>query len=392
MMVELRDLLSGPSLEWAPRITALFLLAVRPWRQYEPAGSLAYLLGKIYLVSLMAALLLPKIAESPIFWLFLTILHFSWIYLAYTVADNHRYLEGYWCLSVALALMAGGTQGARYLALDARLLIGLCFLLAVLWKVWSRSYRNGGFFADRLLFERRFLPIAYGAAGLTPNIQIKHREALRSLVGGETETAKAPVPKRLRCVAWTMAWWTVAIESLVAILFLLPLPQLDLWRTAALGVFVMTTYLLVPVPGFGQILLLMALVSVEDIELRIFLLALALSVAVFAGIAHLLGKIVRRRMSRLQRNTPFPLISWTKRADLRGLEQEGNSWRLVFPSIPFSLYVKAGWVPQLQELLENKEGFSPQELLSQVPEAEITELKELLSLLFTLKLLYRIRS
>lgn len=387
MTAELHDLLSAPSLEWAPRFTALFLLAVRPWRQHEPAGSFAYLLGKIYLVSLMTALLLPKVAGAPSFWFFLTLVHFSWIYLAYAVADNHRYLEGYWCLSMALALMAGDPEGARYLALDARLLIGLCFLLAVLWKVWSRNYREGGFFVDRLFFERRFLPIASGAAGLTPDIQIKHMEARRKLVGGETTTAQAPVPKRLRCVAWTMAWWTVAIESLVAILFLLPLPHLDLWRTVALGVFVITTYLLVPVPSFGQILLLMALVAVEDVELRIFLLALALAVAVFAGIAHLLGKMARRRMRRLQKKSRIPKISWTARAAQRRLEQEGNSWRLVFPSVPLSLYVKSGWIPQFQDLLASDQGFPAGELFSSVPETEQSDLKELLSILLTLKLI-----
>ncbi len=392
MMDELRAFLGGPAIAWAPRLTALLLIATRPWRQHEPSGSAAYLLGKVYLALLLAALLLNEVASNPLFWFLLTGTHFLWIVSAYEVADNHRYLEGYWCLAIGISLWAGGAEASPCLALNARLLIGLCFFFAVLWKASSGGYRNGSFFVERLLFERRFLPLALWVGGLRPKVQIRHLEARRSLSAGRSDLERVPVPTRLRRTGLVLAWWTLGIEVLIAALFLLPLPGLDTWRALSLGFFVVTSYLLVPVPTFGQILLLMASVTLEDVRLRLIVLVLMLAVGPFAGIAHLLERVAKRRMDRQLRSAPPPQFFWAPRASSRRLTQEGSSWRLQFPAAGLSLYIESSWVPALQELLAAERPLSTESLGDIIIRMPGTEGEELVNTLLRLGILRRISS
>jgi hypothetical protein len=60
------------------------------------------------------------------------------------VADNHIYLLAYWCLVLFLVLNVPAPARQRALALNARWLIGLAFLFAILWKaVLSPDFVDG---------------------------------------------------------------------------------------------------------------------------------------------------------------------------------------------------------------------------------------------------------
>jgi hypothetical protein len=60
----------------------------------------------------------------------------------------------------------------------------------------------------------------------------------------------------LRLLARSLTWWTVGIESAVAVAFLFPITSPDV-RVWLLLVFVLSTFVFVPVPSFGQLLLLL---------------------------------------------------------------------------------------------------------------------------------------
>lgn len=390
MMDELLGFLSGPPLAWAPLLTALFLIASRPWRQHESSGSLASLFGKVYLAVLLGGLLLNDIVSNHWFWLTIAGMHFLWIFSAYTVADNHRYLEGYWCLAIAIALWTGGSEGSLDLALNARMLIGLCFLFAVLWKFSSTSFRNGSFFVERLLFENRFLPMALWVGGLRPKVQIQHLEARRKLSLGISNLEKATVTRRLRRTSQILTWWTLGIESLLAALFLIPFPHPDLWRVLALGLFVLTAYFWVPVPTFGQILLLMASVTLEDFRLRIITLGLMLGVGPLTEIAHYLERIAKRIMKRQLRNCSQPQFRWTPKANSWRMTHDGNSSRLIFPMANISLYIQSSWVPALEELLAIKHPFTRERILESLSRMPGLEGEELIKNLFQFKILQQI--
>ncbi|KAB2839714.1 hypothetical protein F9K50_07095 [bacterium] len=389
MIDELLGFLSGPPIVWAPRLTALFLIASRPWRQHESSGSLASLFGKLYLAALLGGLLLNDVAMSPWFWLSITSLHFLWIFSAYPTADNHRYLEGYWCMAIGIALWTGGTHGSQDLSLNARLLIGLCFFFATLWKSLSASFRNGSFFVERLLFEKRFLPIALWAGGLSPKVQIQHLEARRKLLIGSSRIEKATVPRRLLRTGQALAWWTIGIESLIAGLFLIPFPDPDLWRVLALGLFVLTTYFLIPVPTFGQILLLMTSVTLEDVRLRIIALGLMLLIGPITGLAHLMERIAKRKIGRQLRNSS-PQFHWGPRANSWRITQDGSSARLLFPKAGISLYIQSSWASALEGLLALEYPFTQERITKTLDRMPGAEAEELIENLFRLRILQRI--
>lgn len=380
-------MLASPVLEWAPRLTLIFLMAVRPWRQHGPPATFAYFIGRIYLILLMAGLLIASLAAAPAYWFAVVGVHGLWLVSGHAVADNHRYLEGYWCLAIAVCLAMGGADGSRYLALDARLLIGLCFLLAVLWKLNPR-FRNGSFIVQTFLYDYRFVPIAFSTGVLTPEIRNRHVEARIRIESGRSVTEQAPIPRALRNAALAMTWWTIFIEAGIAILFLLPFPQLALWRTIALLVFVATTYVLVPVPAFGHILLILLMVSTPDARWRMPMLALAAFLIVTD-----FTPIVPTRVSRWWKNVmrrrmhAAPQFRWTHAVTPHRFERDGDAWQMVFPSVDLSVQIKPEWVGALERLLKLDRPFSWNDLGQLAPEIPRSELPGLITTLIRQKVL-----
>ena len=120
------------------------------------------------------------------------------------------------------------TDPARQLARTSRLLLGLVFAFAVLWKaVLSPDYRDGRFFAVTLLTDDRFSEIVQLAGGLTDAQLRENREYLTPLPGG-AELLEPPVlhtPRRFRWLVAVATWGTLAIEALAAVLWLAPLTR-----------------------------------------------------------------------------------------------------------------------------------------------------------------------
>jgi hypothetical protein len=70
------------------------------------------------------------------------------------VIDNHQYLLTYWCLALGVALLLRDPRSV--LRVNARLLIGLAFAFATLWKLISPDFTDGSFFTYTLLVDARF--------------------------------------------------------------------------------------------------------------------------------------------------------------------------------------------------------------------------------------------
>jgi hypothetical protein len=282
MIVELTQLLSASTLEWIPRLTLLFLLACQPWRVYMPSGTVPNLLGIVTVAMATLGLLLPSLAAAPIFWFTLAAIHLAWVATAYYIADNHHYLQGYWCLAVGIALSVGGSAGERTLERSAELLVGLSFALAVIMKLVSRSYRAGSFFTAALLSDPRFASMAVYLCGADLEQRSRHLVALSRIRAGVSAREDVAVPRGVWRMALWLTWWTIAIEMVVAILFLAPGEPFEVWRVSALVLFAVTTFVFVPVPSFGEILLIMVLASTSDERLRVYVLLLAIGLALLS--------------------------------------------------------------------------------------------------------------
>src|SRR5262245_52719796 len=92
-----------------------------------------------------AGLVSRRVLVAPGTWLAVALLTAARLVVEWPLPDNHIYLLAYWCLAVAIGL-ALPDPGAT-LARSSRLLVGLAFACAVVWKVGlSEDYRDGRFF------------------------------------------------------------------------------------------------------------------------------------------------------------------------------------------------------------------------------------------------------
>lgn len=220
---------------------------------------------------------LPNQLRRPLLWSVLAILTGLRVILSWPMADNHAYLLCYWCLAVALALVSRDPRAC--LALNARLLVGLTFACAALWKVvLSPDYLDGRFFGVLLLTDRRFESFARIAGGLTPELL----ESLRAFVtqhvdGPFLATLGAPqAPSRFLWLTYLMTWWTVLLEGAIAVTFLWPLThRMAQRRDTLLLLFCVTTYAVAPVEGFGWLLIAMGIAQCDSAQRKTRLLYLA---------------------------------------------------------------------------------------------------------------------
>ena len=219
---------------------------------------------------------LPGQLRRPCLWIVLAILTMLRVVLGWPMADNHAYLLSYWCLAVALALSSRDPRAC--LALNARLLVGLAFACATLWKVvLSPDYLDGRFFRVLLLTDRRFESFTQIVGGVTPELLDSLRAFVTQHVDGQFFAGPdAPQePARFLWLTYGMTWWTILLEGATAVTFLWPFGRgMAQWRNAVLLLFCATTYAVAPVEGFGWLLIAMGVAQCDPTWRKTLLLYL----------------------------------------------------------------------------------------------------------------------
>jgi hypothetical protein len=234
------------------RLTALLVLLHVD--EFELAKLLPHLPQKILCGSM---LLFPKLLTNKVMWLTLATVMVVHNIRYWFVLFNHEYLMTYWCLVCALAVWSEAPE--RVMGWNAKLTIGLCFFFSVVWKVLSNEYFDGSFLHLTFLLDRRLEMGAFLFGGLTPQILQGNREAFATLqaVDPSAEVTLATTAL-LSALSVVLSYWTLLIEGAIAISFCLPQPR---WlyrnRDGLLILFLVTTYLLIPVIGFAALLALM---------------------------------------------------------------------------------------------------------------------------------------
>jgi hypothetical protein len=239
------------------------------------------------------SLIVRGVRRAPITWLLLATLATARIIFVWPLSDNHLYLLAYWCLATGLAL--AGPTPALTLAASSRWLLGAAFAMAVLWKaVLSPDYMDGRFFRVTLLTDARFTDASMVFGGLTPGDMAQNRKFLEPLPEG-AELLDPPVlvePARLRAFATVATWGGLALETLIALLCLIPANRtIEMARHVALLLFCSTTYALAPVAGFGWLIAAMGLAQCRPNQrylrvsyITVFLLILLYSEVPWTGI------------------------------------------------------------------------------------------------------------
>jgi hypothetical protein len=235
------------SVDGALRLTLAALLL-------QPVGDAT--LRPLVLVAAALGLVLPRALRSPFLWGTLAALTAARIVLDWPMSDNHAYLLCWWCLAATITLASADAVGC--LRLNARLLVGLAFTFASLWKVaLSPDFLDGRFFRVALVGDVRFERFTMLVGGLSAEDLRAMRDVLfRHVDGPAPASAEAlRAPERLRWVAHLATWWVAALETALAVAFLAPSRWLVArTRHALLLAFVVTTYAVAPVEGFGWLL------------------------------------------------------------------------------------------------------------------------------------------
>jgi hypothetical protein len=250
-------------LERVPRVDLVLLLTVLTLLVYH--NHFWYLSGPLTAV-MVAGLVWAPLRTSALYWLVTLLLVTVAGLVTWYAIDNHQYLFIYWCLALCLTLRLGPEDRDPCLAQSAALLLGTAMLLAALQKLLSPSYLSGAFFEYTLLSDTRFESLAWTLGHLSL-AQLKENRALVSALtdGGPTTSGAGAVTlivtEQVQRLARVMTWFTLVMEGILAVLFLVPRvsARRAVVRSVVLVVFLVAVYPIAPVIGFAWILIVMGL-------------------------------------------------------------------------------------------------------------------------------------
>ena len=155
---------------------------------------------------------------------------------------------------------------------NARLLIGIAFGFAVFWKVISPEFYDGSVMEYKLLYDFRFRnAVAKPICGMTEAEKQHNLNALKAILstGSDETNVQLEYPDSISTMATFLTWWTIAIEFALAVAFLLPIRwSISVLRNGLLILFAISTYLIVPVLGFGNLFMVMGIAQCERNEWR----------------------------------------------------------------------------------------------------------------------------
>jgi hypothetical protein len=188
------------------------------------------------------------------FWVVVGALTTVWFWVDWPLLDNHVALSVYWGLAIAVAL--GKDDWVETLAESARWTIVAVFTLAVFWKLASPDFLDFRFFEWTLLVDPRFEPVAR-TLGMSSESLIANRELVGAGMDGVINSNSG-----VAAMARALTVGTLVLESAVALSWALGnrLGRLRHWLLATFG---FVTYVMVPVAGFGFMLLVIAIATVD---------------------------------------------------------------------------------------------------------------------------------
>jgi hypothetical protein len=228
-----------------------------------------------------AMLVVPAWSGNVGGWGVISVLLTQTLLLHWFELDNHQFLIAYWswCLYIALATCARPHDVSDV----ARLLLGLTFAFAAMWKIIGGQYADGSFWIYTLLTDPRVAPwtrMVFDSSGSWHNV-----EALRSVLTptSQSETAQLQISDALNVAGKVIGVCGIVLETAIAVVFLLPNGSVRRdWARVGLIVSFVVVYIAIPVIGFAWTLIALTLASVRTLPIRVrhALLVLAMATAI----------------------------------------------------------------------------------------------------------------
>ena len=206
-------------------------------------------------VAIFAFIIRPELVRNPVIWFGLAVIATISLMLAWTSADNHKYLFVYWLWVVFFAVAVRDEPLAeRVLRSSARFFLVFVFLLAAIQKVLSPSYMSGEMFEIKLLKDDRFQAFAQ-LLGVDPSLFSSAKVAFVQLQSPLTEfvdnTVVVPTTELVHSLAIWITWYDLVIQVAIGVLFVFRRKFTDILGHFCLLFFIFTSYLPAPVFGFG---------------------------------------------------------------------------------------------------------------------------------------------
>jgi hypothetical protein len=174
--------------------------------------------------------------------------------------EDHVPLFTVWLVALALSLRSADEDDFLTAAgLQARLLIGVTFTAAVLWKLWFGTYLSGVTLWMFMVADDRFKPLA-AVVGLSQEEVASARTDLSGLLDGTVSNVTVQASGWTEWVIVLVAIMTLLIEAVIALSHLATdATSVARLRLPSIVVFGLVTYGTVPVVPFAVLLALLAM-------------------------------------------------------------------------------------------------------------------------------------
>ncbi len=234
------------------------------------------------LITAILGLVIPGLLKNPIIWFLLTGFTLSRVILDWPLSDNHAYLLFLWCFAIFISALK---KDKILLTKNARLMIGLVFVFAFIWKAFlSPDFLDKRFFSVNMIEDPRFSEFTQVTCNISKDDLNYFRDYVKQHVDGNLVFAEV-INFNLGCInkiAGFLTYYTIVLELLIALFFLIPKKiSISKYRDYFLILFCVSVYSVATVEGFGWLLIAMGISQSDNKKLPILLYILSFFIILF---------------------------------------------------------------------------------------------------------------
>ena len=234
------------------------------------------------LITSILGLVIPGLLKSPAIWFLLTGFTLSRVIFDWPLSDNHAYLLFLWCFAIFISALK---KDKILLTKNARLMIGLVFVFAFIWKAFlSPDFLDKRFFSVNMIEDPRFSEFTQVTCNISKDDLNYFRDYVKQHVDGNLVFAEV-INFNLGCInkiAGFLTYYTIVLELLIALFFLIPKKiSISKYRDYFLILFCISVYSVATVEGFVWLLIAMGISQSDNKKLPILLYILSFFIILF---------------------------------------------------------------------------------------------------------------